>query len=64
MNYDVDNLINEGWIKACGLIVNLYSMEKGFREGERHRQEIWDYIQYREGLLIWPSMNKKARKSI
>jgi len=60
----VENVINARWIKAGSLIVDLPSMEKGFREEERLHQEIWDYIQYRESLLTWPSKNEEVRKGI
>jgi len=46
---------NKQWVKAGHLIIDLNSMEKGFLKMEKHRQEIWDYIQYRESLLKWPS---------
>jgi hypothetical protein len=55
--------INGRWIKAGDLIVDLSSMEKGFQDEGKRRQEIWDYIQYRESLLTWPSPNEEARKS-
>jgi hypothetical protein len=54
----------EQWIKADGLMIDLPSMGKGFREMKRYRREIWDYIQYRESLVKWPSMNEAARKSL
>jgi hypothetical protein len=41
----------EQWIKADGLMIDLPSMGKGFREMKRYRREIWDYIQYCEGLV-------------
>jgi hypothetical protein len=49
--------INGRWIKVGDLIVDLSSLEKGFQKEERSRKEIWDYIQYRESLLKWPSSN-------
>ena len=52
------------WIKADGLMTDLPSMGKGFREMKRYRREIWDYLQYRESLVKWPSMNEAARKSL
>ena len=53
----------EQWIKADGLMIDLPSMGKGFREMKRYRREIWDYIQYRESLVTWPSMNEKMKLS-
>jgi len=52
---------NGQWIKVGSLIVHLPSLGKGFQGTERYRQDIWDYIQYREGLVTWPSMNEKMR---
>jgi hypothetical protein len=54
---------NQELIKSGDLIIDLPSMEKGYREEERRRQEIWNYIQYRESLLKWSSMNKEMRES-
>jgi hypothetical protein len=64
MNDDIDYSIHEQWVNTGSLIVDLSSMEKGFREEEKARQEIWDYIQYRESLLTWPSKNEEMRKGI
>ena len=52
---------NERWMKVGGLIVDLISMAKGFQGIERCRQDIWDYIQYRESLVTWPAMNEKIK---
>lgn len=52
---------NEPWIKTGNLVVHLPSMEKGFREIERYRQEIWDSIQYRESLVKWSMTNEEMR---
>ncbi len=51
----------ERWINAGNLLVDLPSMEKGLLEKKRYRQEIWDYIEYREGLVKWPSMNEQIK---
>ena len=51
------NQTNHKLIKSSDLIIDLSSMEKGFLEMERCRQEIWDYIQFRESLLKWPSFH-------
>ncbi len=55
MNHDSVYFIDGRWIKVGDLIVDLSSLEKGFQLEERSRKEIWDYIQYRESLLKWPS---------
>lgn len=47
--------------RSGNLLVDLTSMEKGFLEVKRYRQEIWDYIEYREGLVKWPSMNEQIK---
>ena len=54
---------NGHWIRSGSLIIDLPGMQKGFHEPERYRQAIWDYIQYRESLLKWPSINEEGRKS-
>ena len=67
MSQDFDHLPNEKWTKAGSLMIDLGSFENGFRvhlERERYRKEIWDYIQYREGLLKWPPMNEKGKDEI
>jgi hypothetical protein len=49
-------------VRSGSLIVNLSSMENGSQIKEkRYRQEIWDYIEYREGLVKWPSMNEQIK---
>jgi len=54
---------NGQWIKSGSLILDLSSLEKGFQQEERSRKEIWDYIQYRESLLKWPSTNNPPSPS-
>jgi len=55
---------NERWKKANHLFIDLSSMEEGFLQTKRYRQEIWDYVFYREGLVKWPSVNEKIRMGI
>jgi len=43
------------FLKVGSLEVDLESLRKGFLEEEECRKEIWNYIQYRESLLKWPS---------
>jgi hypothetical protein len=52
---------NEHWIKANHLLIDPSSMDEGFLQKKRYRQEIWDYVLYREGLVKWPSVNEKIR---
>ena len=65
-----NNLIDqtdEKWKKADNLLVDLPSFESGFHvrlEREKYRKEIWDYLQYRESLLKWPSTNEKGNDGI
>ena len=60
MDEDLLNQTNRKWTKSGDLIVDLSSLENGFqKEEKRHRQEIWDYIQYRESLVKWPLANEK-----
>ena len=63
-----DNLTNhtsKKLITSGDLVIDLSSFENGFRKEEkRFRQEIWDYIQYREGLVRWPLMNEKIKMGL
>jgi len=52
---------NPKLVRSGNLMVDLASMEKGLLEKKRYRQEIWDYIEYREGLVKWPSMNEQIK---
>jgi hypothetical protein len=52
---------NERWTKANHLFIDLSSMEDGFLQTKKYRQEIWDYVLYRESLVKWPSVNEKIR---
>ena len=47
--------------RSGNLLVDLASMENGFFEVKRYRQEIWVYIEYRESLIKWPSMNEQIK---
>jgi hypothetical protein len=64
MNYDIDQRPNEQWIKAGSLLLDLSSMENGFLKIKRYRQEIWDYIRYRESLVTWPVINEKIKMGL
>jgi hypothetical protein len=44
-----------------GLVMDLSSLDKRFREMEPYRQEIWDYLHYRESLVKWPMTNGGMR---
>jgi len=56
---------NQRLIKSRDLIVDLSSLQNGFqKEVKRYRQEIWDYIQYRESLARWPLANEKITMGI
>ncbi len=62
MDQDLLNQTDQRWIKSGDLIVDLFSFKNGFqKEGKRYRQEIWDYIQYRESLVRWPLANEKIK---
>lgn len=62
MDKDLLNQNNQKWTKSGDLVVNLSSLENGFQKEERRfRQEIWDYIQYRESLVRWPLVNEKIK---
>lgn len=52
-------------IKAGSLLLDMSSFESGFHlrlEREKYRKEIWDYLQYRESLLKWPSTNEEIKR--
>ncbi len=61
MDKDLNCQNAKNWAMAGNLLVDLTSMEKGFLEVKRYRQEIWEYIEYREGLVKWPSMNEQIK---
>ena len=61
MGKDLNCQNAKNWAMAGSLLVDLTSMEKGFLEVKRYRQEIWDYIEYRESLVKWPSMNEQIK---
>ena len=65
MDKDLLNLTNQKWIKSGDLIVDLSSFENGFqKEEKRYRQEIWEYVQYRESLVRWPIANEKIKMDL
>jgi hypothetical protein len=55
------HLRNGKWIKSGGLMIDVSSLENDFLETVRRRQEIWDYIEYRESLVKWPCINEKIK---
>ena len=62
MDKDLLNQTDQKWTKSGDLIVDLSSFENGFqKEEKRYRQEIWEYVQYRESLMRWPLMNEKIK---
>jgi hypothetical protein len=49
---DFSDQTNQKLIKSGDLIVDLSSFQNGFQgEARKYRQEIWDYVQYRESLV-------------
>lgn len=65
MDEDFLNQIDQKWIKSGDLMVDVSNLGNGFqKEGKRYRQEIWDYIQYRESLVRWPLMNEKIKMGL
>lgn len=61
MDKDLNCQNTKDWAMAGNLLVDLSSMEKGFFEVKRYRQEVWEYIEYRESLVKWPPMNERIR---
>jgi hypothetical protein len=65
MDEDLLNQTNKKWIKSDDLIVDFSSFQNGFqKEEKRVRQEIWNYIQYRESLVRWPLANEKIKMGV
>ena len=65
MDNDLINQTDQNLIKSGNLIVDLSSLQNGFQKDvKRYRQEIWDYIQYRESLVRWPLINEKIKMCI
>jgi hypothetical protein len=65
MDDDLNNLTDARWIKSGDLIVDLSSFKNGFeKEEKRYRQEIWDYVRYRESLVRWPPINEKIKMGL
>jgi hypothetical protein len=54
MGFDVLGSTDAKWIKVGDLLIDLNSMERGFRSSERDRRDIWDYIEWRETVLTGP----------
>ena len=54
MNPDVVENVYGQWVKVGALLVDLSSMEAGFRNFDRDRRDIWDYIEWRETVLAGP----------
>ena len=42
------------WIKAGNLLVDLWSLETGFKDVEKNRRDVWGYIEWRETVLVGP----------
>jgi hypothetical protein len=62
MDEDLLNQLNQKLIKSGDFVVDLSSFENGFeKEKKEYRQEIWDYVQYRESLVKWPPANEKIK---
>lgn len=65
MNKDRTDPTDQTLIKSGDLVVDVSSLQNGFqKEVKKYRQEIWDYIQYRESLVKWPVANEKITMRI
>ena len=65
MNKDRTDRADQRLIKFGDLLVDIPSLQNGFQnDAKRYRQEIWDYIQYRESLVKWPLANAKIRIAV
>jgi len=54
MNKDIIDQFHEKWVKVSHLLVDLSSLEIGFKDMEKDRRAIWDYIEWRETVLVGP----------
>jgi hypothetical protein len=61
MNLDQNN---PKLIRSGSFIVDLSSIEVGLLEKKRYRQEVWEYIEYRESLVKWPQLNEQIRGGV
>ena len=52
MNMDIIDKFYGKWVKAGDLLVDLSSLETGFKDVEKNRRAIWDYIEWRETVLL------------
>ena len=65
MNKDRTDRADQRLVKSGDLVVDISSLQNGFqKEVKRYRQEIWDYIQYRESLVKWPVANAKITMGV
>ncbi len=63
MIHFIDKLF-ASWVKVGNLLVDLYSLEMGFKEAERSRRDVWDYIEWRETVLVGPPDPSCRRASL
>ena len=54
MNMNFIDKVHGEWIKIGNLLVDLRSMEAGFKNEEKSRRDVWDYIEWRETVLAGP----------
>ena len=51
---DLIDKVFEKWTKSGNLLVDLWSLETGFKDVEKNRRDVWDYIEWRETVLVGP----------
>ncbi len=52
------NQSQERLVRTGDLVIDLESMEWGFKDLSKFQEEIWNYITYRETFFTWPSVQK------
>ena len=50
-------------IRVGSLVVDLVSLEEGFKVEGKYRKDIWDYLEYGERLNVWTTSNQSFSKN-
>ncbi len=59
----LNNQSQERLVRAGDLVVDLESMEWGFKDLSKFQEEIWNYITYRESFFTWPLIQKSEQSN-
>jgi len=52
MNIEIIDNFYGRWVRVGPFLENLSSLEAGFKDREKNRRGIWDYIEWRETVLV------------